>query len=252
MRKLAIATAVALGPAAAGAVEVPVDLSTWIAEGGNSNWNVAGDNNSVVQTVNGDPTVFHNNTNSQGVALKGTIQVGSTTDDDFIGFVLGFDSGDFASAGADFILIDWKQGDQANTCPSGSTGNAGLAISRVTGVGDFNAFWCHNSPVDELARANTLGSTGWVEGQEYEFDLIFNPTQIRVFVDGTEELNITGTFENGAFGFYNQSQDNVTYAGLTQREAPPPQNQIPLPGALPLMGLGLAALGIATRRRRRG
>lgn len=48
----------------------PVDLSSWSVEGSNSSWNVAADNNSVLQTVNGSPTVFHNGVNSQGNALE--------------------------------------------------------------------------------------------------------------------------------------------------------------------------------------
>ena len=48
----------------------PVDLSTWVEESvGSANWVLAGDNNSVTQTLNGEPTVFYDPTNSQGKAL---------------------------------------------------------------------------------------------------------------------------------------------------------------------------------------
>lgn len=226
----------------------PVDLSSWSVEGSNSSWNVAADNNSVLQTVNGSPTVFHNGVNSQGNALSGTIEVETTSDDDFIGFVLGFDTGDFSNAAADFILIDWKQGNQG---AYGGTALAGLSISQVSGVlGDNSGSWWHDptNNVTELARATNLGSTGWADNTEYSFDLTFTSSLIEVFVDGVKELSINGSFEDGSFGFYNYSQSNVRYAGIQEAALPP----VPLPAALPLLGGGLGLLGALgwTRRRK--
>ncbi|MEC9102491.1 MAG: hypothetical protein VX878_01640, partial [Pseudomonadota bacterium] len=90
----------------------PVDRSTWTANG-NGSWNLAGDNNSVKQTLNNSPTVFINQKDSQGLALSGTIKVETTSDDDFIGFVLGYNNGDLTNGSADYLLIDWKQGNQS-------------------------------------------------------------------------------------------------------------------------------------------
>ncbi len=67
----------------------PVDLSAWSAEG-QGNWQLQGGNDSVLQTSNGLPTVFHNNANSQWQQLSGHITVQTASDDDFIGFVLGY------------------------------------------------------------------------------------------------------------------------------------------------------------------
>ncbi len=110
----------------ANAAPVPVDLSSWTAEGG-GNWILEADDNGVRQSINGNPTVFSNGVaSSQGTALSGTVEVQTTGDDDWFGFVLGYNVGDLDNAAADFLLVDWKQRDQDGY-------QQGLAISRVTG-----------------------------------------------------------------------------------------------------------------------
>lgn len=193
-----------------------VDLTGWKKngfKGGNAGiWTVQSGNDSVVQSQNGDPTVFFlPESNAQGTSLSGTIQVQTTSDDDFIGFVLGYQDGELNSTNADFWLIDWKQ----NTQPfSGGTGFAGLSLSHVTGdiangPNAANSFWPHISTVNEVQRATNLGSTGWGDGIEYTFDLTFTDSLIEVFVNGEKEISYSGSFTDGAFGFYNYSQQNV-------------------------------------------
>ncbi len=221
-----------------------VDLSSWVKEG-TGTWNLEAGNNAVKQTVNGNPTIFHNNMDSQGLALSGTIEVQTTSDDDFVGFVLGYDSGEISSSSADYILIDWKQGDQNYN----GLGQEGLSISRVSGVlGDNTGAWAHDSAnnVTELQRATTLGDTGWDDNTEYAFDLIFTSTLIEVFVNGNKELSISGVFDNGSFGFYNYSQANVRYAGIEETVVPPSAVPIPAAGWL----LGSALMGLVGMRRK--
>ena len=215
------ATAAAALLASASAFGGPVDLTDWSAEQVNgtplSSWEIqnAPANDAVLQTQNSAPSFFfEGGTNAQGMALSGNIRVTQTGDDDFIGFALGIDTGDANSASADFILIDWKQGNQPGHCSG--LGAVGLAISRVTDTtGGECPFWRHNNGVSEIARATTLGSTGWNDNQEYEFDLQFTSGVIEVSVDGAVELSITAaqagvtSFNNGAFAFYNYSQSNV-------------------------------------------
>lgn len=222
------------------ALAAPVDLSSWLADG-NGSWNTAVDNNSVLQTLNSAPTVFHNNTNSQGVSIAGTITVETTTDDDFVGFVLGYNHGDIdGNIDTDYILVDWKQGTQSGW-------DEGMSISRVTGPiqasgTNTNAdVWTHTGTVEFLGRANTLGSTGWQDNETYSFQIDFTSTFIRVLFNDTVEFELSGSFNDGAFGFYNFSQPNVRYAGLTE-------NPVPVPPALLLMASAILALGRFGRR----
>ncbi len=220
-----------------------VDLSSWTAEG-SGNWSLQPGNNAVKQLVNTSaPTVFHNNVNSQGQNLAGEITVQTTGDDDFIGFVLGYNAGDLSNASSDYLLIDWKQNNQG---AFGGTALAGLSISRVTDVLPNGAgAWLHSNAhgVEELQRATTLGSTGWLDNTTYTFDLTFTSSLVEVFVNDVKELSISGSFNDGAFGFYNYSQSNVLYAGLDVSPVPEPETY-----AMLLAGLGL--IGFVARRRK--
>jgi hypothetical protein len=204
----------------------PVDLSSWKANG-NGNWVLQSGNNAVQQGINGAPTVFHNNKNSQGTALSGQITVKTTSDDDYIGFVLGYNNNDLTNSSADYLLIDWKQGDQSYY----GAGQKGLAISQVSGVlGDNSGAWAHDpsNSVTELARATNLGDTGWLDNTTYDFDITFTSSLVEVFVNGIKELSIAGAFSNGSFGFYNYSQQNVLYAGIEEVNVP---SAVPVPAA---------------------
>ena len=232
----------------------PVDLSGWIENGfkgnnGAGNWVVQSGNDSVLQTINGDPTIFFKaGSNAQGTRLSGSIKVETTGDDDYVGFVLGYQDGEMNSTSADFWLIDWKQLNQG-------VADQGLALSHVTGdiqngpSADFS-FWNHASTVNEVQRANNLGSIGWADNTEYLFDLIFTSTWIQVKVNGVVELDYTGTFSDGAFGFYNYSQNPVRYAGITADVAPPSPGAVPEPATMLLFGIGLLGLTGVNRRKR--
>ncbi|WP_439547530.1 PEPxxWA-CTERM sorting domain-containing protein [Sandarakinorhabdus sp.] len=242
-----IAAAALLAAPALAAVDVPVDLTSWTAQG-SGNWVVQAGNNSVRQTVNTAlPTVFFGPGNAQGTRLRGTMRhYPSFSDDDFIGFVLGFKSGDLTASTTDFLLIDWKKVTQSS---GGCSAPVGLAISRVTaGLPNSNAGWCHlpSAGVTELARAATLGSTGWVNNVEYLFEIDFTASNVTVNVDGVEQFNINGTFSNGAFGFYNFSQPNVEYAGITTAALP----AVPEPATWAMLLAGFGLTGAALRRRR--
>ena len=47
-------------------------------------------------------------------------------DDDFIGWAIGYDKGEYKSNSADWILFDWKQGDQRWSSCYGYAGLAGV------------------------------------------------------------------------------------------------------------------------------
>ncbi|WP_337187609.1 PEPxxWA-CTERM sorting domain-containing protein [Phenylobacterium sp.] len=248
MKKMLCAAA-ALALASTGAAyAAPTDLSGWTREGTGGTWNLAADKNSVTQTVNGAPTVFYSDFDALGRSLSGTIRVNTTSDDDFIGFVVGFNPGELSGPG-DFLLIDWKQTTQAYY----GNAPAGLALSRVTsGLGDNAGAWSHDPGfgIIELARGLTLGSTGWADLTTYTFDIEYTASNVKVWVNDVLQFDVDGVFGSGAFGFYNYSQQNVTYAGIEDDVLPPPVGGVPEPSTWAMMILGFGAAGSLLRRRR--
>lgn len=119
---------------------------------------------------------------------------------------------------------------------------------------DADEFWQHadypgtDGGIVELQREFNLGNTGWGVNTEYEFDFIFTPTNLKVYVDDILEINIAGSFSDGRLGFYNFSQGGVIYSSFTVDEAPEPGTTIPEPATLLLLGAGL--LGIAGLRKK--
>ena len=216
-----------------------LSLAGWQGDGAGS-WQVISDaetGDSVRQSLNGDPGVFFPpGGEAMGRVTRVSVRADTGSDDDYIGFVLGYQQGEIDAAKSDFLLIDWKRADQDE--PGLNQARAGLALSRVTrGLRKSSGAWAHDPAdgVKELERAATLGDRGWEPGKTYLFEISYQPRQLVVTVDGVEELRLSGDFPAGALGFYNYSQENVTYAGLSEKRLWPVPPWI---AALLLAGLG--------------
>jgi hypothetical protein len=199
-------------------------------------WLLAPDNLSVTQTVNGQPTFFVSDFDIFDHAVEVTIRNDTSwpkaTDDDYIGFALGYQPGDTVNPSADYLLIHWKKGSQPfnfadppfpATSPACLAGPApaGLGVSRVTGIPTHDEFWqrtdlaCNPSGgLEELQRGATRGSSGYAPNTDYRFRFEYTPTSLRVFVDGTLELDIAGSFNDGRLAFYNFSQSGIVYSAI--------------------------------------
>ncbi len=252
--------------AAVQADEVSINLNTWTQEGPTNagNWTVAADGQSVFQTINGEPTFFISPDTFANTVIEGRFAVETTSDDDYIGFVFGYQSplsanGDDPSD-YEFLLLDWKQNSQTF---GGEFASEGFTLSRVNGVVPpaevIDTFWAHKDTpqLEVLATSHEAGS-GWDDNVEYSFRLEFLSDKIKVDIDGNTIFDVDGDFTGGRFGFYNYSQANVRYMGFTRQDIPddvlPPDgtpNPIPLPPAVLVAPIGLLIAGFARRRMRR-
>lgn len=264
--KRAFLTAVAAGSFAALTHGAPVDLSTWTEltldfPGGQpaGNWVLQPGNTVVVQQINADPSFYLNNLNQTKFSMDGSWKAGSDGDDDYMGFVFGYQNS------SQFYLFDWKQGTQNYV---GTTAAEGMTIKKFlgptgNGLNDLSLDELWENEVDYLdmeVLAKNHGSTkGWVDNKTYDFHLDFNQVagEFSIIVkDGPSELwNITvvdNTYTDGQFGFYNYSQSQVEYSGFVQTGGQPGGGGTRVPdsgSALALLACGLAGLVVAGRRR---
>lgn len=205
----------------------PVDfdnLSTLEYSGGNSNWIISPDGWTGTQTVNtATPTIATFGADATTTTYTFELSVQTPNDDDFVGFVMGFEPGDESDPNAEYILLDWKQNNQSGAL-------RGMALSRVTGVPTAvpsaptnSDFWNHSGAVSELARATTYGNSGWIDHRVYSFEIDYSLTRIVVRVtDQTTHstvtaFDVTGTFPPGQIGFYGFSQREARYTIVAPR-----------------------------------
>jgi len=237
-----------LGGTAAQATSV--SMTGWSAEtwnGGASYWSLTPDGTSTLYTANSNPSVLTGGGSilNSKISFQLTVTNRYGGDDDFFGFVLGYDAGGITGAsGGEYLLIDWKRETQV---AGPVTAERGLGLSRVVGpVSSLYDLWGHQNSVSELARGTTLGSTGWIYPRSYAFDVLYSSNRVVVSVDGVVQFDLTGNFSDGTFGFYNNSQAGIRYDDLDIEPLP----AVPLPASLPLLAVAIGGLGLIRRRRR--
>lgn len=259
------ACVLALVPQAGWGVSVSADLSPWSVVQYQLNlqsdavWVVNIDNAVAAQRINADPSFLLSDFNIAGTALDGSWRVETTGDDDFVGFVFGYqDKGRF-------YLFDWKQDSQ--DIPEYGFAEQGMSIKLVdTGGADMTApdFWqTAGTESVTVLRHNTIA---WADLTDYHFHLSFFPDIFQVQVrQGTTLLESwtvsDSTYTDGKFGFYNFSQGSVRYEGFTREDDPPaieghsPDSQedsaavIPEPMTVIAALLSLGGVGAYLRRR---
>ncbi len=208
----------------------PLDLSSWTpltlnfpGGQGAGNWELQPGNTAVIQRLNADPSFYLNNVNQTSFSIDGSWRVNSGSDDDYMGFVFGYQNS------SQFYLFDWKQGTQGYV---GTTAAEGMTIKKLTGATgngqvdlSLDELWENEANYGDMTvLAQNHGNTkGWADNTLYNFHLDFNlnPGEIHIVVtEGATELwNTTvndSTYTGGQFGFYNYSQEQVEYSGFEQ------------------------------------
>jgi len=210
------ATELSLGPAPVGAGEL-VNIGPWTAKQyelnsqSNANWVKDVANNTVTQIVNADASILLSDFDLSHTQMDGTWRVDTTSDDDFIGFVFGYQNSEH------FYLFDWKKGSQNDSVGFAERGMS-VKVFNADSTLTSRDFW---PTAGNGTRVRTLyhNTVPWQSFIDYKFTLQYFPGEIKITVrQGTTVLaDITindATYTNGLFGFYNYSQAQVKYSGF--------------------------------------
>ena len=177
----------------------------------NANWVKDATNTVVTQTVNADASFLLSDFNLSNAQMEGTWRVNTGNDDDFIGFVFGYQNSQH------FYLFDWKQASQNDPLGFAERGMSVKVFNADSPLNGFD-FWPTSG---NGTRVRTLfhNTVGWNDFTDYQFTLQFHPGEIKITVkQGANTLaDFTvndETYTNGRFGFYNYSQEAVRYSGF--------------------------------------
>ena len=226
MKRLVLIVAMMFGMVSLASADF--NYSNWTWEGHDAGWTVADNGNSVKTTMNSasysSNSYFISPDNYINMNVKGTFEVQTTNDDDFIGLVFGYNSL------TDYVVFDWKQTAQAGA-------SEGFTLARITG--DDANLWKHEGNYLEVLGSLYGDGRGWADNTPYNFEAIYTSNNITILIDEIEIFNVDGNFSDGKFGFYYLSQKDAVYTASA--------SAVPIPGAVWLLGSSIGLLAFRKR-----